>query len=369
MYIPSLPVGFRPFHRNTFLNYQFNRAHALGWVAEDELTELAARVRRARDCVAVFSEAAAAASGKGRSLDAVGYARLAEFFTPQDSPARRDAYMRFRDAFDAFVRLPRVAIPYRGGSLFAYDLEPKRAYRGDVLFFGGFDSLIEEFLGVWERIAEAGFRVIAFDGPGQGGALTLTDLKLEHDWERPVAAVLDHFDLNRVTLIGFSMGGYWATRAAAFEERVDRLVAWPPVYDWLFQLPGLMRPLVPIALKYRTAMNALLRLRMRMFPILDHAVRQALYLSGGAEPVDAIRFLLAMNHEHVAAERVAADVLMLTGETDMFQPPKLAESQQAALTGARSVTTHLFKASDQAGQHCQMGNLDLALEVVVRWLR
>ena len=79
--------------------------------------------------------------------------------------------------------------------------------------------------------------------------------------------------------------------------------------------------------------------------------------------------LLGMNHEHVAAERVTADVLMLTGETDMFQPSKLAGSQQAALTGARSVTTHLFKASDQAGQHCQMGNLDLALEVVVRWLR
>ncbi len=277
--------------------------------------------------------------------------------------------MCFRNAFDAVFPLQRIEISYRNASLFAYELTPAGHSRGDIVFFGGFDSLIEEFLGIWERLANAGFRVIAFDGPGQGGSLTLSNLRLEHDWELPVTAVLDHFGLDEVTLIGFSMGGYWATRAAAYEDRVVRLVAWPPVYDWLFQLPPFMRSWVPGALKYRTVMNALLRLRMRLFPILDHAVRQALYLSGGKEPVDGIRFLLGMNHKHIAAERVQAEVLMLTGETDMFQPPKLAEYQKAALTSAGSVTTHMFKASDQAGHHCQMGNLDLALDVVVRWLR
>jgi len=369
MHIPSLPVGFRPFHRNAFLNYQFNRVHALGWVPGDELSRHAARVRRPRDCVEVFSQLAETAGLEGRLLPAVGYARLAEFFTRQRSPEKRDAYMRFRNAIDAAFPLQRIEIPYRNASLFAYEMKPAGQCRGDILFFGGFDSLIEEFLGIWERIMEAGYRVIAFDGPGQGGSITLSNLRMEHDWEAPVTAVLDHFDIDDVTLIGFSMGGYWATRAAAYENRVVRLVAWPPVYDWMFQLPTFFRSWVPAALKFRTAMNLLFRLRMRLFPILDHAIRQALYLSGGKDPVDGIHFLLGMNHKHIGAERVKADVLMLNGETDMFQPPKLAEYQKTALTNARNITTKMFRTSEQAGHHCQMGNLDLAVDAVIGWLR
>ena len=38
-----------------------------------------------------------------------------------------------------------------------------------------------------------------------------------HDWERAVAAVLDHFGIDSCTLMGVSLGGYLAPRAAAFE--------------------------------------------------------------------------------------------------------------------------------------------------------
>ena len=29
-----------------------------------------------------------------------------------------------------------------------------------------------------------------------------------------------------------AMAGYWALRAAGREPRIDRVVSWPPVYDW-----------------------------------------------------------------------------------------------------------------------------------------
>ena len=47
--------------------------------------------------------------------------------------------------------------------------------------------------------------------------------------------MLDRFELDRASLVGMSMGGHWALRAAAYEERIDRVVCWPPVYDWLFR--------------------------------------------------------------------------------------------------------------------------------------
>ena len=67
---------------------------------------------------------------------------------------------------------------YGARSLPAYTCPPGVRSRGTVLVHGGFDSLIEEFFAVWQRIADAGFDVIAFDGPGQGGARRLGGLML-----------------------------------------------------------------------------------------------------------------------------------------------------------------------------------------------
>ena len=47
-----------------------------------------------------------------------------------------------------------------------------------------------------------------------------------HEWERPVKAILDYFRLDDVTIIGASLGGMLAPRAAAFEKRIQRVIAW-----------------------------------------------------------------------------------------------------------------------------------------------
>jgi pimeloyl-ACP methyl ester carboxylesterase len=85
--------------------------------------------------------------------------------------------------------------------------------------------------------------------------------------------------------------------------------------------------------------------------------------------MDAVDWFLGMNATHLGSERIKQDVLLLCGEHDAFQPPILARSQAAALTAARSVTVRTFTKAEQADQHCQMGNLDLACRVVTEWLR
>ncbi len=54
MPLAVLPVGFEQFHRRPFLNYQFNRAHALGFTDRDELHDAASSVRSPHECVSVF---------------------------------------------------------------------------------------------------------------------------------------------------------------------------------------------------------------------------------------------------------------------------------------------------------------------------
>jgi pimeloyl-ACP methyl ester carboxylesterase len=211
--------------------------------------------------------------------------------------------------------------------------------------------------------------VIAFDGPGQGGARTKYGLLFEHDWEFPVGAVLDHFGLTSAAVVGLSMGGYWAIRAAAHEPRISAVAAWPPVYDWLERVPSVVRPAVPPMLARRGFMTWSIRLRTRLSPTLRYVVEHVQYLIGSDDPYEIVPWFLGMNADHVGSGRVEQPVALLVGEHDSFQPPKLARRQAEALVRAESVTTRVFTKSEQADQHCQMGNLALATGWLSSWLR
>jgi pimeloyl-ACP methyl ester carboxylesterase len=111
------------------------------------------------------------------------------------------------------------------------------------------------------------------------------------------------------------------------------------------------------------------RTRAHLIPTLRLVVNQTMYLLDSDDPADVVDWFLGMNADHLGSERVNQDVLLLCGEHDSFQPPKLARAQARALTAARSVTMRMFTASEQADHHCQMGNLELACDVVTTWLR
>ena len=370
---PTFPVGYVRFHRKPFLNYQLNRAHALGYAAADDLRTAAAAIRSRDDCVRVFEELATRVEAEGRLHHAVSYQRIAEFFTPPRSAEKLDRYRRYRELFDRgfpYVAAQREEIPYDGGYLSAYRLRSLGgAAAGTVLLHGGFDSLIEEFFGIWHRIAAAGFDVIAFEGPGQGGSRALGGLTFDHAWERPVGAVLDHFGTHRAALVGISMGGWWALRAAGREPRIDRVVAWPAVYDWLHRVPPGVRSVTRVMLRRRGFMRWNVRVRTRLVPTLRHIVEQAQYLVDSDDLMDAVDWFLGMNADDLGSDRVTQRVLLLCGENDAFQPPKLTRAQAAALTSAGSVTVRIFTQEESADQHCQMGNLALACDVVTGWLQ
>jgi pimeloyl-ACP methyl ester carboxylesterase len=371
--LTALPVGFARFHRNAFLNYQLNRAHALGFADRHELLDAARALRSLDDCIEVFTALSERAQAEGRLRNATSYLRIAEFFTPKRAGAGVPIYRRYRDLFDRAFGADgalRHAIPYGGAAIPAYRLHAVgSASRGTVLLHGGFDSLIEEFYAIWQRIAASGFDVIAFEGPGQGGARALGGLLFDHAWEKPVATVLDHFAVDRAALVGISMGGYWALRAAGREPRIDRVVSWPPVYDWLYQLPGPVRAAARRMFRFRRFMNWSIRVRARLFPVLRHVVNQTLYLVDGQEPMDVADWFLGMNAKHLGSARVTQDVLLCCGEHDAFQPPVLTRRQAEALTSARSVQVRMFTTAEHADSHCQMGNLGLACDVVTAWLR
>jgi 2,6-dihydroxypseudooxynicotine hydrolase len=98
-----------------------------------------------------------------------------------------------------------------------------------VILIPGLDSAKEEFRSTEELFLKRGLATLSLDGPGQGEAEY--ELKIRPDWEKPIAAVIDHVsglegvDSSRIGLWGVSLGGYYAPRAASGEPRVKACIA------------------------------------------------------------------------------------------------------------------------------------------------
>lgn len=367
----ELPLGYHYFHSNDFFNYQLNRWYTLGVARIEDLESIGSNIRTAKDYVREFTRACDQAIQGGRLKNAATYCRASEFLMKPADPKKIATYDKFIVLFDqAFAdeKYERHQIPYADSYLTAMHFPARSAQaKGTLIGFGGFDSLIEDFFSFWKFFTENGYDVIAFEGPGQGGSLRTHHLAFEHDWEKPTAAVLDYFKTNRVTALGISMGGYWVLRAAAFEKRIQQVIAMPPVYDWLELTNRFNQRLVQWLMKNDKLMNFLVKLKMRN-PVLRHTILNTLFLTQQQEPIEAVQWMLDMNKNHLHSHLVDQHVLLLGGEHDAFQPPQLLQKQKVALVNAASVTERIFRKSEQADQHCQIGNIGLALKSMLNWM-
>jgi len=77
---------------------------------------------------------------------------------------------------------------------------------------------------------------------------------------------------------------------------------------------------------------------------------------------------LQLNEENIHSELVKQDVLILTSRNDHFIPFKMHEMQLMALVNAKSVTGRIFTKEEHAENHCQTGNLELALKTMIEWI-
>ena len=70
----------------------------------------------------------------------------------------------------------------------------------------------------------------------------------------------------------------------------------------------------------------------------------------------------------IKAEKIEQDVLFFSGENDYFIPIRLHDRQVKALVNAKSVTDRIFTKEEHAQNHCQIGNIKLALDVIAKWI-
>jgi alpha-beta hydrolase superfamily lysophospholipase len=308
---------------------------------------------------------------KGRALlRAHNYYRTAEFFLPPDDAKRPVSAAKniqsFYAGLDALgVTYQQIQVPYGEGHHLeavyypAAEDAPKRPL---IVLGGGFDSTIEELYFVLVKDAhERGYAVLTYDGPGQGSVLRDQGLTFTHEWEKPVKAVVDAFLAahprpHKTVLIGMSLGGYLASRAAAFDERFDGVVT----YDVFFDLGAITRRYVPAAAfwlrdhGFGAIVDMVVRVKAALSPSFAWAINNSMWTLGIKHPLDAVteeqKYTLAG-----VAQRIKGDVLILAGAEDHFVPIEQVAQFEKALTAARSVTTKVYDRASGGAEHCQFG--------------
>jgi pimeloyl-ACP methyl ester carboxylesterase len=373
----SFPIGYHDLHPDLNINFQLNRFY--GWVGDDSmLTEMGTAVAGVNDYptfTKVILDLGEKALVRHEARKGAYYLRLAEFFMFTDDPRKLSTRQRFVDLLLGDLQIAPSAysrIPFGTAWLPAYRLTPKKP-RGTLVVFGGFDSYIEEWMPAALVFRDAGYDTILFEGPGQGAALQLAQLPMIPEWEEPVRAVLDFFRCDAVTLMGFSMGGELGIRAAAFEPRVRRVIA----YDVCTSALGfLLRPLPPPARRQvlewtaagnEEAVNTFFANAMAKSLFVDWGMQHGMHNAGVKTPYEMLRHFQKYETASISV-RVTQDVLLMAGAEDHGIAPNELPDQIATLTHVRTLTARLFTRAEQAQNHCQVGNYGLAFRIIIDWM-
>ena len=251
-----------------------------------------------------------------------------------------------------------VEVAYEGTTLPALFMKaPGVAGRAPtVVVFDGMDNCKEmSVLLAGLEFAARGMHTLAIDGPGQGESLRLRGLSARHDYEVPGAAAFDHVaarpdvDPARVVVMGYSFGGYYAARVAAFERRYAAGVAFAALH---WDLAAWQRE---IKRRHdtdpRTTAQSTFHFPWVMgCPDMDAAIEKARGFSLAG-----------------VAERIVCPFLVVHAEDDQVVPVASARAMHAAIGAARK-ELRILTAADGGTYHAQADNRQVGVDYIADWI-
>jgi pimeloyl-ACP methyl ester carboxylesterase len=322
-------------------------------------------------------------SARSAFLRACNYYRNAEFFRRVNASRDLEALAVARLSRETFVSAialmehpaRRIEIPYGSATLpgYLFLVDDTGRPRPTVVYTNGYDSTAEES---WFVVAAAalqrGYNVLAYDGPGQGAVIREMGLVFRHDWEAVLTPVLDYceqqpeIDSRAIVLFGYSMGAYLVARAAAFDHRAAALIFNDGIYDfhqaYVNAVPGwLMR-------RIQSGKDALANRVMGVLAAGSTQVRWGLNNGAWTMGADSYADFIRRTTDYTLAgiaDQITAPTLIMDAEEDQFlagQPAILAAAMTAPTTLAR------FTTAEGAGEHCHVGSLPRAHQVIFDWL-
>ncbi|MGM0218541.1 alpha/beta hydrolase family protein [Enterococcus sp. AZ126] len=308
---------------------------------------------------------------------ATAYYNLAEFFLPETDPRKEVTYnlikKNFYKSIDGYCNLDFLKIPYEGVKLPVSIIKKKNAKKW-LVFHGGFDSYIEELirLSISHLSSLTNYNIVMFEGPGQGLPLK-EGLTMTYQWEKPIGAVLDYLKLEEVTLMGMSLGGYLALRAAAFDNRVKTVIAFDTFYcmidSFLMKAPSELKRIPDLSQSsVKSKFDELVGQYAKENIDLQFKLTKAKEILGRSSISEVLINLKDFTLEGIE-KNITQDVLLLAGNDDMYVPTYRTGFLQSKLTKASKIETVLFTKKDGGEKHCQVGAKQLAFDKIIEFLQ
>lgn len=294
---------------------------------------------------------------------ATNYLCQAERMLSSSDPNRVPTYRRVlalqQKAFDLKdPQVSRVAIPYENTTLPAYlSAAPATGQHPApvIVLVNGLDSTKEHMYssGHWEELAARGISCLMLDQPGTGEALRLQGLTARIDAEAWGSAAVDWLvaqrdvDAARIGIVGWSLGGYYAPRAAAFEKRFALCVAWGANHDW-----G--------AVQRR-------RLEREGERPVPHYWEHVLWVWGHTDLQEFISFADGVNLEGVA-EQITVPFLIAHGADDRQIPLEYAHRSYDQAVNSPKRELRIFTADEGATEHIGLDHLPYVSSFIADWV-
>jgi len=273
-------------------------------------------------------------------------------------------------------RFIRVQVPYEDTTLPGYLLRPEDsgAARPTLVMTNGSDGSLPGLWGYGAAEALArGWNAFVFDGPGQQSMLFERGVPFRYDWEAVLTPVLDvlvtrpDVDASALTGYGISQGGYWITRAVAFEHRLVAAVADPGVVDvsvsWTAHLPPVLLNL--LEQDQKDAFNA--AMAQAQASASPEAARTFAFRSkpyGQADPFDLFTEVRKYQVRGVAGQ-ITTPMLILDPDNEQFFPGQPRQLYDL-LPGEKGIIG--FTQAQGANFHCQPTGRQVTHTQMLDWL-
>ena len=315
-------------------------------------------------------------------MRAATYYRAALMHYPNTKdPAIAQVAQKGLDAYEKAITLmglpvQKVEIPYEGTTLPGYFWRsPVAKDKAPILIaFQGRDGSPEDTKYLADQAMKRGYHFLTFAGPGQGVTLRQKGLPFRPDWEKVITPVVDFaiaqpgVDPERIALMGHSMGGFLAPRAAAFEPRIKALIANPGYVNWYDTIVGYFAANAPDLLKLLESdpkgFDAVVAQAMTADPLMKWGFDDMAWKHGATSPSDLMAKLKEYNLEPYV-DQIKARTLVMDSEAEAFGAGQ-AKKLYDALKSPKEYT--LFTAEDTGLLHNQPGALGVSSQRVFDWL-
>jgi hypothetical protein len=273
-------------------------------------------------------------------------------------------------------RFVRAQVPYEDTTLPGYLLRPDAtgAARPTLVVTNGSDGSLPGLLGYGASAALArGWNAFVFDGPGQQTMLFERGIPFRYDWEAVLTPVIDTLaarpdvDATALTGYGISQGGYWITRAVAFERRLVAAIADPGVVDvsagWTAHLPPALLDLLNTGQKdaFNAAMAAA---QASASPAAARTMAFRGKPYGVTDPFDLFTEVRKYQVRDVA-DRITTPMLILNPDDEQFFPGQPRQLYDL-LPGEKEIIG--FTQAQGANFHCQPTGRQLTHTQMLDWL-